>query len=184
MSLVENTFRNNPEIKWLHGQYAQHKGGIWVISGKSFDPLKLYRGFRTVGHPTMFIKKELYKKHGLFDLDLKIAMDYAFLVRIANEKFAFIEEPLAVFTPGGQSNNLIKGSMKEMTEIYTKYKGYSFMNQLWAMRIRLLHQLTGTGFGKWLFKLKNSKNIPSEVHLPENTGKITPGKLNDNLMNS
>lgn len=159
LETVGATFETHPEITWLHGQYAQYKGDVWVISGKPFDAAQTFKGFRTVGHPTMFVRKELYKKHGLFDLQYKIAMDFDFLMRIANEPFLFIEKPIAVFTPGGLSNKHIKDSMNEMTTIYTKYKGYSLKNRLWALRVIGLHKFTNTRIGKWLFQIKNADKI-------------------------
>src|ERR1035437_7179337 len=36
LKLVTDTFEKHPEIQWLHGKYAQYKGGTWVYSGLPF----------------------------------------------------------------------------------------------------------------------------------------------------
>lgn len=178
---VKEVFDKNSGIKWAHGKYVQHRGGMWVVTGHPFDKDKLYKGFRTTGHPTMFVKKEVYDKHGLFNLEYKICMDYDFLVRIAEEPFLFMDFTIAIFVPGGQSNNLIRGSVREMVKIYTRHFGWSLKNRLWAQRVMLLHLLTGTKLGEFLFTIKNKFKKPDESSLPEVTGKLTPGKLNDQL---
>jgi len=159
LKLVKKEFETKPEIKWLHGKYVQYRGGVWVVSGKPFDRKKLYRGMRTIGHPAMFVKKELYDKYGLFDINKKIAMDYDFLVRIADEPFSFIERPLIKFLPGGVSDKKMKEGLQEARESYFKYKGFDAKLVLWQWRIILLHEITKSGIGKMLFRLKNRKKI-------------------------
>ena len=152
---VNNAFTSMPDIKWLHGKYAQLRGGIAVISGKPFDKELLYRGMRQVGHPSMFVRKELYDKYGMFDLAKKIAMDYDFLVRIASEKFYFLDEVLVKFAPEGVSEKNINAGLREVEESYTRYFGSSLKQKAWFARIKTLNGLMRTGLGKALFKLKN-----------------------------
>jgi len=167
---VTHAFENNPGIQWLHGKYLQYKGGTWVVTGNPFEKDKLYKGFRTTGHPTMFVRREMYDKHGLFDLNLVICSDYDFLNRVAEEPFVFMDEPLVVFTPGGQSNVLIKKSMREVVQIYTKYHGYSLKNRFWMkFRVPLLHYFSETALGGLLFRLKNRKK--SSPDLPDHAPK-------------
>jgi glycosyltransferase involved in cell wall biosynthesis len=160
---VAEAFWENPAAMWLHGKYAQHRGGMWVISGKPYERSKLYRGMRTIGHPTMFLHKELYDKHGLFRLDKKIAMDYDLLVRIADEPFIFLDRPIVYFTPGGVSDRKVGAAVKEALESYYDYKGFSVKAWLWGWRIRLLHKFTGTAVGNWVFQAKNKAKI-AETH--------------------
>jgi glycosyltransferase involved in cell wall biosynthesis len=165
---VTDIYENNPGINWSHGKYAQYKGGTWIYTGDPFEKSKLYRGFRTIGHPTMFVRREMYDRHGLFDVNLAICADFDFLCRISSEPFKFIDYPLVVFTPGGASNVLINTSMKEMEQVYTKYFGHSIRNKLWLrVRVPLLHYFTETGLGKFLFKLKNRSKIPARQLSPE-----------------
>jgi|GEM_PF-5770124 len=36
-------------------------------------------------HPTLFLRKEVYNKHGLFDTTFKIAGDYDFMLRVMTD---------------------------------------------------------------------------------------------------
>ena len=151
---VSAVFENDTSIKWCHGKLNLLRGGIWVAIGKPFERDKLYRGMRGTLHPTMYTRKELYDKYGLFDINLKMAMDYDFLCRIADEKFAFIDDPLATFDPTGISSNRYVDAMKESYTQYRKYYGKSFKQTLWGWRLTALHYLLESNFGKFLYRIK------------------------------
>jgi len=102
----------------------------------------------------MYVKKELFVKHGIFDIKLKIAMDYDFLCRIKNENFSFVNHTLASFDPKGISSSRYLDAMHESYACYRKYFGYSFKQTLWGWRLTFLHYLLNSDFGKWLYKLK------------------------------
>jgi hypothetical protein len=89
-------------------------------------------------------------------------MDYDFLVRIADEPFAFVDKPLVYFTPGGVSDTKIQGAIDEMKASYFHYKGFSIKALAWGWRIRAINEITQTSLGKMLFKLKN-KSKKTEV---------------------
>jgi len=59
-------------------------------------------------HPTMFIKKEIYQKIGLYDLCYKLSADYDFTLRLIENKIKFKKLNFAtgVFRLGGQSGGL------------------------------------------------------------------------------
>ena len=50
-------------------------------SAKNFTVKKLKYGFMPP-HPTLFVKKEVYEKYGLYKIDYKIAADYEMFVRL------------------------------------------------------------------------------------------------------
>jgi glycosyltransferase involved in cell wall biosynthesis len=69
-------------------------------------------------HPALFLKKEVYQKHGNFDTSFKIAADYDFMLRILKDeilKFHYLPEVITNMRVGGASNTLgnIKQKMKE-----------------------------------------------------------------------
>lgn len=151
---VREEFEKSPDLTWCHGKLYLLRGGHWVAIGKPFDPKKLYRGMRSVFHPTMYVKRKLYDKHGVYKTDVKIAMDYDFLCRIAGERFSFIDRTLASFDPKGVSTDKYLEAMNESFNCYRSYFGYSFKQTIWGWRLTLLHHLLKTGLGKWLYKLK------------------------------
>src|SRR5687768_2327291 len=83
IDIVTTAFEKDNNLQWLHGKYELHRGHTWIIIGKSFAKSKMYRGMRSICHQTMFIKKTLHDKYGLYDKRLKIVMNYDFLLRIA-----------------------------------------------------------------------------------------------------
>ena len=62
-------------------------------------------------HPTFFVKKEVYEKHGLYDLELKVSADFDLMLRFL-EKYqistTYLHKVLVKMRIGGQSNNSIK----------------------------------------------------------------------------
>lgn len=159
LKLVTDAFVQQPEIQWLHGKYAMYRGGIWLVAGKPFEVGKLYRGMRTIGHPTMFLRRQLYDKYGLFEVNKKIAMDYDMLIRIAREPFVFLDRPLVYFTPGGVSEDKLQAALKEIRESYFRYKGKSLLPVLWGWRILLLNAFTRTFPGRLWFRIKNRNKM-------------------------
>ena len=159
ISTVTNEFAKDASLRWLHGKYELHRGNIWIIIGKPFTKSKMYRGMRSICHQTMFVKKDLHDKYGLYDTQLKIAMDYDFLLRIANEKFTFLRVPLVKFAPAGTSSVNYAGSLKEIKDTYKKYYGGSLLLELWQLRLKFLHSLLQTRFGKLLFNVKTKLKL-------------------------
>jgi glycosyltransferase involved in cell wall biosynthesis len=145
--------------KWWHGKLHMKRGGIWVIIGKPFNKAKAYRGMRGTLHPTMFINRILYNTHGLFNTQLKIAMDYDFLLRIAEEPFDYLNFAIVTFDPGGVSSNTYLQSLKENKLCYEKYYGKSFKLIIWQWRLTLLHYLLHSKFGKLLYQLKTAMKL-------------------------
>lgn len=154
LTLVTDTFKAHPEISWLHGKYRFQRGGIWITLGKPHDPELIYRGMRAICHQTMFVKRELYEQYGLYDISLKLAMDFDFLVRIRNEKFLFLNEIMVVFAPGGTSAINVRKGLDENTRSIEKHLGFSWKHYLWKARILLLSTLLSSPVGRVLYKIK------------------------------
>lgn len=161
IKIVSGYFSNDPELSWCHSQYVQHRGNMDVVSGVPFDKTQLWKGMRAVAHPSMFIKKEVYERHGYYDTSKKIAMDYDMLVRMRDEKSVYIEKPLVYFAPGGASNVQPSKGLKEVKESHQKYIGYSFKQTCWQLRQKALHYFMQTSIGKIWFQWKNRKNKPT-----------------------
>ena len=109
---VTKTFDENPHIQWVHGKYQLIRGNEKVVIGKPFEKGKLYRGMRSICHQTMFIKKELHHKYGLYNKAEKIGMDYDFLCRIADEPFIFVKPVLGKFCTRGYKQRKLPACIK------------------------------------------------------------------------
>ena len=153
-------FDQDNSLMWLHGKYRYQRSGLWVTLGKPFDPGKLYRGMRSLSHQTMYVRKDLYDKYGLYDTSFKIAMDFDFVARIRFEKFIFLNEILAVNVPGGISTERYNLSLKEGSIVVKKYLGSSWKNKLWTIRLKTLKSIQNIPvLGKLLYKLKVSLGL-------------------------
>lgn len=69
-------------------------------------------------HPTLYLKKEIYEKYGLYNQEYKIAADYDFMIRIMKEnvKLYYIKDVLVYMRSGGKSTAGLKGYKKSFDE--------------------------------------------------------------------
>lgn len=70
-------------------------------------------------HPTLYLKKEIYDKVGLFNLKYKICADYDFMIRMIKDesiKLKYINDYIVYMRLGGTSTNGIKGYIKNLKE--------------------------------------------------------------------
>lgn len=144
----------NSAIHWISGKIKLKRGGRWVTVGKPFKPKQLYKGMRSVSHPTWLVKKDVYKNCGLYDVNYKIGMDYDMLCRIKNEPYAFYDGLIVQFDESGISSTHYLASLKENVVIYEKHFGFSIPCRLWQFRLSILYRLLQTNFGRWLFQVK------------------------------
>jgi glycosyltransferase len=123
-SIIEDivkVFDKNSAIDGVYGDlvYTQKNDFNKVLrywKSKEFDINLLSQGWMPA-HPTLFLKREVYKKYGKFDLDYKISADYDFMLRIlsAGITVKYIPKVFYKMRIGGASNKSIKN-------IILKYK--------------------------------------------------------------
>ena len=70
-------------------------------------------------HPTLFIKKEIYDRYGLFDLNFKIAADFEIMLRFLEKNQIttfYLPEHILKMRLGGESNKSIKNIINQNVE--------------------------------------------------------------------
>ena len=83
---VMTQFNNDPDLDILYGDlvYVKNDNVDKVVRNWISNPY--YKNFFENGnvppHPSLFVKKSVYEKAGLFDLNFKLAADYEFMLRI------------------------------------------------------------------------------------------------------
>jgi glycosyltransferase len=85
---------------------------------RPFTPGLLKQGWMPP-HPTFFLRKEVYQKHGGFDLTYKIAADYDFMLRVLKNpgyRFAYLPEVVTKMRVGGASNRSLKNILQKSRE--------------------------------------------------------------------
>lgn len=81
---------------------------------------KLENGWHPA-HPTLYLKKEVYEKIGLFNLNYKIVADYDFMIRMLKDKqikLSYIDDTIVHMRVGGVSTNGIKGYYENLKEAH------------------------------------------------------------------
>jgi hypothetical protein len=68
------------------------------------------------GHPTFYVKKDVYDRRGLYNIGLSLASDFELMLRfIERYKIStyYLKEPLVKMRLGGASNNSFKGLINQ-----------------------------------------------------------------------
>ena len=94
-------------------QYVNKEDTSKVIrywKSEAFKPKLLEKGWMPA-HPTLFLRKEVYEKHGNFNLNYKIAADYDLMLRIFSDpdlNFKYLPMVFTKMRVGGASNRSLK----------------------------------------------------------------------------
>ena len=78
----------------------------------------IYTGWMP-GHPTLFLKREIYEKYGLYKIDYKISADYEFMIRFLRDKqnrLAYLPEILVRMYYGGTSTSSTRSYIQSLKE--------------------------------------------------------------------
>lgn len=95
--------------------------------GIPYDYNNLKKGWMPA-HPTLFLKKDVYHKYGLFDLKYTISSDYDFMIRILKDnslKFIYYPKLITNMRIGGTSNNSFKNIKIKILEDYKIIKNHN-----------------------------------------------------------
>lgn len=119
----------NKNIDCLYGnlEYVDSKDTSKVLrywKSKDYKDGLFEKGWHPA-HPTFFIKREFYKKHGLFNLDFRIAADYEIMLRFLKKyqlKSSYINKTFVKMRVGGESNRSIKNIIKANLESYRAWE--------------------------------------------------------------
>ncbi len=132
LSEVMSCFNNDPDLDILYGNLVYVKNSDLNIIVRKWRTTPYYPNFFENGnvapHPTLFVRSNVYKKAGLFNLKYKFASDYDFMLRIFkkhNFKSLFLDKVLVRMRLGGATNknliNIFYGN-KEIIESWKNNK--------------------------------------------------------------
>jgi glycosyltransferase involved in cell wall biosynthesis len=112
---------NNPKAAYVFGDLIiidENDVPCMRIAGDPTYAKKISKVFPRLNHPTLLVRSEIYRKYGLFDLTLRIAMDYDWLLRIhcSGEYGIYSPNVLVFMRDGGASSNWTK-SFKEQLHV-------------------------------------------------------------------
>jgi glycosyltransferase len=95
-------------------------------------------------HPTLFFKKEVYEKYGLFDSTFKIAGDYDFMLRVMKDNeinLVYLPEVITKMRIGGASTGGSKNIILKMTEDVRALRNNGFNWPLLVVAFKNLRKL-------------------------------------------
>ena len=96
------------------------------------------------GHPTLFLRRAVYEKYGLYDTSYRCAADYEFMVRFLKEpenKLAYVPEILVAMFYGGTSNAGLSNYLLSFKEGYLALRKNGVPHPLWITLRRTLRVL-------------------------------------------
>lgn len=98
------------------------------------------------GHPTLYLKREVYETYGLYKTDYRISADYEFMIRILKDKkvkLSYLPEVLIKMAHGGTSTNSLGAYLEGMKEGHRALKEngvkFAFVTDL-LRTLRVLRQ--------------------------------------------
>ncbi|MEB3421125.1 glycosyltransferase family 2 protein [Salipiger marinus] len=91
----------------------------------SYDPAKLRRGWMPP-HPTLYMRREIFDRWGLYDTSFRIAADYDAMLRYLSKgeiRLAYVPEVFVKMRVGGESNKSVFRILQKSREDYRALKG-------------------------------------------------------------
>ncbi len=150
LSSIDSTLsETNVDGAYGHLQYVAENDVSNVVrfwKSKTFKRKYLNYGWMPP-HPTLFLKRKVYKEQGVFDLGFKIAADYEFILRVFSKSYNIqrIDKILVKMRLGGASNKNVGNiviKMKEDLRALKQNKIILPINALVFKNLRKLNQFT------------------------------------------
>lgn len=98
----------------------------------------LYTGWMP-GHPTLFLKREIYEQYGLYNESYKIAADYEFMIRFLKDKqnrLAYLPETIIRMYYGGTSTGSTGSYLTSLNEGHRALKENGIRCAAWIDALR------------------------------------------------
>ena len=117
-----------------------------------FAPYLLHRGWMPP-HPTVFMRREVYEKHGRFNINLKCAADYDYILRVFRDQTltkTYLPEVITQMRMGGMSTGGLKNLINKKKEDYWVLKNNRMPNPLWILFAKNISKIPQLIFKKKL----------------------------------
>lgn len=133
IELVVSTFNDSPNAQIICGKMNLHHKNYSQLLKSS--PHRLWMGM-SVAHPTTFVKKEIFNSIGYFDISLKYAMDYAFLLKAyyCSINITPIDYTIANMRSGGAANSNRISAYNEVIQLTKPYKNNIFIYFYYSLK--------------------------------------------------
>lgn len=167
---VVQAFQENDQAGFVFGdlKYFDLNGElIFIQKGDANYSNKIRYSMTSIPHPTVFVRRSVYEKHGLFNLQYKTAMDYELLLRFykAGVKGVYIPHIIANMRIGGESYHNVFRALREVLYAAKKYEcSHFYLYSLFIIKclktcIRNILQKMGMDGVVLFIKTKINKDI-------------------------
>ena len=138
LARVAEEFEKNPELEAVYGDIhfvkdENLKKCTRYFSSRYFRPWALRFGFMPA-HPSCYVRREVYDKYGLYDLDFRTSSDFEMMVRLfVKEKIRskYINKDFVTMRAGGESTAGLEAKRKVNRDIAGSLKKHGvYSNQL------------------------------------------------------
>lgn len=116
---------------------------VRYYSSSIFKPSLFRFGFMPA-HPSFYMKRECYEKHGLYALDYKIASDYDLLIRyLFKEKinYKYLKKDFVTMRTGGVSTENFNSRVTLNREIVKACKKYGIKTNMFLLSLKYLYKI-------------------------------------------
>lgn len=134
---VSKTFSDNPDIDACYGDlcYVKQNDLKKIVRYWRSKPYKM--GLFNMGwvppHPTLYVRREIYKKYGEFDTSYQIAADFELMLRyfeVYKIKSVYLSYVLVKMRLGGTTNRSIKNIYLQNLEILNALKKHNISSSI------------------------------------------------------
>lgn len=145
---VMDEFNNNPELDILYGDLVYVKSENTDIVVRNWKSKEYYDRFfenaNVPPHPSLFVKREVYKEAGLFDLQYKLAADYELMLRMFKKyhfKSKYFNRLIIKMRLGGATNQSFINIFNQNKEILIAWKNNGLKAPFYLMPLRIFKRL-------------------------------------------
>ncbi|NBJ92722.1 glycosyltransferase family 2 protein [Parablautia muri] len=138
VSKMVRLMEEHPECVGTHADLVYVSEEKIIRRWKMGPQKSLYWGW-IPGHPTLFLKREIYEKYGLYNPAYVIAADCEFMIRFLKDKgnrLEYLPETIVKMYYGGTSTVSLSSYLLSLKEVYRALKDNGIKGALWIDFIR------------------------------------------------
>lgn len=143
LARVAEEFEKNPELEAVYGDIHFVKDEnlrkcTRYFSSRYFRPWALRFGFMPA-HPSFYVRREVYDKYGLYNLDFRTSSDFEMMVRLfVKEKIRskYINKDFVTMRAGGESTAGLEAKRKVNRDIAGSLKKHGVYSNQFFQSLR------------------------------------------------
>ena len=145
---VAEEFTKNPDLEAVYGDIhfvkdENLKKCTRYFSSRYFRPWALRFGFMPA-HPSFYVRREVYEKYGLYDLNFRTSSDFEMMVRLfvkENIRAKYINMDFVTMRAGGESTAGLEAKRKVNRDIASSLKKHGVYSNQFFQSLRYLWRI-------------------------------------------